>query len=125
MTERGFYRYRATLIESSDIYDADTLTLTVDLGFGILSRMRFRLLGVNAWEIRGPERAHGLIGRNWLRQQIRPGDEIVVESYKDKTGKFGRYLGALFIDDRCLNKELIELGHARENFYGSAKPDWW
>ena len=46
------------------------------------------------------------------------GHVVVVKTYKDKTGKYGRYLAEIFIPEKTgelvnLNEELVKLGHAQ------------
>ena len=49
------YRYKATV---TDVYDADTITVDVDLGFhAVLRKIKVRLHGINA-----PEMLAALIG---------------------------------------------------------------
>ena len=47
------YEYRATVIS---VYDGDTITVDIDLGFGIvLRKQKLRLYGLNTPEVRGAE----------------------------------------------------------------------
>lgn len=111
------YLYKARIATSHDshpIYDADTLRIDIDLG---LKTWRInepvRLARIDAWEVRGDEREKGLAARDYVRSVLEPGDEIMVRTYKDESGKFGRYLVDLFLDDeRCLNDVLVDFGHA-------------
>jgi len=41
------------------------------------------------------------------------GKEIIVKTTKDRKGKYGRYLGEIFIDGISINKKLIEEGYAK------------
>ena len=110
------------LVES--IYDADTLTLTVDLGFGLKQEgQTFRLFGINAPEVRGIEKEAGIESRNWLRSRLPVGCEVIVKSHLDRTGKWGRYLGTIFKDGLNLNEEMVRLGLAEINYYGDPPPD--
>lgn len=103
------YRYENITINS--IYDADTLTVTLHIGFKIDFTTKLRLYGINAWELRGEEREKGLIARDWLRERLK-GEEVVIETMKDKKGKYGRYIAILFVDGVNINDELVEKGHA-------------
>ena len=47
------------------------------------------------WCKRGPEKAEGMISRNWLRERILNKD-IILQTIKDKTGKYGRLLGIIW-----------------------------
>jgi len=94
--EDKLYYYKAFV---NDVYDADTITVNIDLGMGIfLHKKKIRLFGINAPEMRGPEKAKGTISRDWLRQQILH-KEIILQTVKDKAGKFGRLLGIIYKKD--------------------------
>ena len=75
------YNYRALV---TGVYDGDSITADIDLGF-------------NIW-MRGEERAAGLVSRDRLRDLILD-KEILITSYKDKSGKYGRWLATLFLND--------------------------
>ena len=106
------YRYRAHV---EKIYDGDTITVRVDLGFHTHTIQRLRLARIDAWEVRGEERPAGLIARDWLRTQIL-GKDIEVET--SKTGKYGRYIAEVFtVDGANLNDALVANGHAKYHDY--------
>ena len=91
------FHYQARLESLSDVYDGDTVKLTVDVGFGIqIKKFKARLARINTPEIRGRERMVGLDVRDALREKL-DGKELLVETIKDKTGKYGRYLVELWI----------------------------
>ena len=105
------YEYKATVTK---VYDGDTITVDFDLGFGIiLKKQTIRLLGINTPEVRGPERADGIISRNALRQRILD-RQVIVKTSKDKKGKYGRWLGEVFVADENINQWLISEGYAKE-----------
>ena len=87
------YLYRATIVS---IYDADTVTLDIDVGFNTTRRESVRLYGIDAPEVRGDERPDGIRARDWLRGKLPAGTKVVVRSIKDRTGKYGRYLAVLW-----------------------------
>lgn len=109
------YHYKAEVLS---IYDADTITVRIDLGFTNTTKKVLRLARINAWELRLEEREDGLKARDWLRSVIPPGTEIMVKTVKDKTGKYGRYLADIYsYNEECdklvnLNDELVTRGHA-------------
>jgi micrococcal nuclease len=101
------------------MYDADTMKVSVDLGFSVVHTVTLRLNGIDAWEIRGEERPLGLKARTWLQEQVKIGDTVFIETVKDRTGKYGRYLADVYIPNRPphsgwrnLNAELVDFGHA-------------
>ena len=108
------YRYRAHVLK---IYDGDTITVRVDLGFHTHTIQRLRLARIDAWEVRGEERPAGLIARDWLRSQIL-GRDVEVQTNKDATGKWGRYIAEVFtVDGANLNDALVANGHAKYHDY--------
>jgi micrococcal nuclease len=105
------YEYKATVTK---VYDGDTITVDFDLGFGILIRkQKIRLLGINTPEVRGPEKPQGIISRNALRQRIL-GKVVTIKTSKDKKGKYGRWLGEVFMEEENINQWLITEGYAKE-----------
>jgi len=107
------YTYRAKIIS---VYDGDTVTALVDLGFGITNKIKIRLKGINTPELRGAERPRGLVSRDFLREKILDKD-IIVETFRDKKGKYGRYIGTLWLDEENINELLVEQGYAETREY--------
>ena len=111
------YEYRARLHWRSNgrhpVYDGDTVHLSIDLGFGVwINPGRVRLAGIDAPEIRGPERAAGIAARDYLRARLAEHDEFTVRTLRDRRGKYGRYLVEIWLGDVNLNDEMVLLGHA-------------
>lgn len=104
------YQYKAKVI---DVYDGDTITAMVDLGFYHFQQMKFRLYGINTPELRGDEREKGLVVRDIVRAMILD-KEVTINSYKDKQEKYGRYLANIIIGEIDLNLWLVQNGHAKE-----------
>mgnify|MGYP005661708603 CR=1 FL=1 len=105
------YEYRAYVRR---VYDGDTITVDVDLGFGIMFKgQKIRLIRINAPEIRGSERESGLKSRDALRSLI-SNKWVILKTYKDKKGKYGRWLAEVFINETCVNDWLISEGLAKE-----------
>lgn len=110
----SFYRYRAIV---TGVYDGDTCTVDIDLGFGIwMRKQKLRLLGIDTPELRGEERQEGLKVRDYVRELILD-KEVVIESERDKSGKYGRWLATIWIDGVNLNQTLLTEGMAKE--YGT------
>ncbi|WP_299945378.1 thermonuclease family protein [uncultured Ruegeria sp.] len=113
------YIYRAHV---TDVYDADTITVTVDQGFhSSMEKLKVRLFGINAPEVRGPERPEGLVSRDWLQEQIL-GKDIIMQTFKAGRGKgkYGRWLANIYRsegDEISLNDEMINLGLAKAADY--------
>lgn len=106
----GLYAYKSIV---TDVYDGDTITVDVDLGFKMWIRgEKLRLVGIDAPDLRGVERAEGLVARDALRSRIL-NKEILICTERDKTGKYGRYLATLYDGDENLNAWLIAEGLAK------------
>jgi len=105
------YEYQAFVRK---IYDGDTITVDIDLGFEvILRKQKIRLLKINAPEIRGKERAAGLKSRDALRNKI--GNKwIILKTKQDKKGKYGRWLGEIWLESECINDWLLSEGLAEK-----------
>lgn len=88
------------------IVDGDTFDAFVDLGYGIWTKQRFRMLEINT-----PERGQTNYAeaKQYLSDRIM-GKEVYIESVKSDS--FGRYLGMVYIDGVKVNLELIENGLA-------------
>lgn len=108
------YTYRATV---TGIYDADTITVDVDLGMHVnLAGEKMRLFGIDAPEVRGAERPDGIAARDYLRE-ILQGQSVVIQTFKDSKGKYGRWLCRVWLNGVDLNRHLVEMGYAEEYEY--------
>lgn len=107
--EVELYVYKAIV---TDVYDGDTVTLDIDLGLNVWARgIKARLARIDTPELRGEERAQGLIVRDYVRSMILD-QEVVVKTYKDSTGKYGRYIVEIFVGETNINDHLVENGMA-------------
>jgi len=107
------YHYRARVVS---VYDGDTITVNIDLGFGVtMHKQKIRLLGIDTPELRGSEeeKTKGRAARDYLRDLI-DGRHIMLKTKKDKTGKYGRLLGTIYINDININQMMIDHGYAVE-----------
>jgi micrococcal nuclease len=96
----------------TDVYDGDSVTLDIDLGFNMWMRnQKIRLLGIDTPELRGEERADGLVAAARLRDLIE-NHEVTLQSHKDKAGKYGRWLGTIYLDGVNINQLLLDEGLA-------------
>ena len=99
--ENYLYHYKAKVLE---IYDADTIRVELNLGFGLVwggsdnRGVEIRLYGLNAPEMKGSDKNKGTISRDKLREQLL-NQEITLKTIKDKSEKFGRYLGIIIKED--------------------------
>lgn len=98
------YTYRAFDFR---VVDGDTVDCTVDLGFYIYRRIRLRLAGFDAPEVRGEERPLGLKAKDKLKELLSGSEEWVVRTHKS-TGIYGRYTAEILSVDgkRSINEEM-------------------
>ncbi|KIG11604.1 hypothetical protein DB30_03124 [Enhygromyxa salina] len=112
------YEYQATLTK---VIDGDTYDLEIDLGLRVHTHARVRLRGIDTPETYGVPRdseqwrqgqAAKRFADDWLAQH---GPELRVRTFKDRKGKYGRWL--VEIEDPNtgdnLNDQLVEAGHAK------------
>jgi micrococcal nuclease len=111
--EHTLYHYKALV---TAVYDGDTVTVDFDLGLHTwIKGEKIRLHRINAPEVRGKERPRGLLSRDYLRGLIL-GKEVIIETFKDKKGKYGRYLGEIWLlvdeDYVNINDDIVRKGYA-------------
>lgn len=104
------YKYKAFV---KSVYDGDTITCEIDCGFKIQFTQKIRLLGINAPELRGEEKKDGIISRDALRERI-ANETIVLETVKDKRGKYGRILGTIYLNNENINEWMVVNGYAKK-----------
>ena len=110
------YHYSAFV---SEVYDGDTITCMIDLGFGVfLHDQKIRLIGIDAPEVRGKEKLEGIKTRDWLRNKIKGRNVILnTEIAKGKKGKYGRWLATVYDGGININMRMVELGLAEKAEY--------
>lgn len=118
--EESLYIYKAYV---TGVYDGDTITCVVDCGFNLgIQKTKIRLYGINTPELRGDDRDMGIFVRDELRKKIL-NKHIFLKTIKDKKGKYGRFLGKIYIkytdennkdstDYLCINDWLLEKNYA-------------
>ena len=95
------------------VYDGDTVTLDIDLGFNhSMNNQKIRLFGINTPEVRGIEREAGLVSKQRVKELILS-KNVTLISHKDKTGKYGRWLGTIIVDGINVNQLLLDEGLAK------------
>ena len=121
------YEYRCKVVH---IVDGDTVDVDIDLGFGVwMRKQRIRLYGIDTPESRTrdlEEKKYGLAAKKFLTGMLDDEAGIILKTYKDKEGKFGRILGELWritnYADQSINEYMIEKHHA-VRYYGQSKKD--
>jgi micrococcal nuclease len=108
------YEYSATVIS---VYDGDTITVSVDLGFHISQIMSVRLARINSPEVRGISSVDGIAARDFLRSLLPVGKRVTLVTYKDGKEKYGRYLADVYLAEprtfNCVNDMMVTNGFAR------------
>ena len=108
------YFYKARVVR---VYDGDTVRVDIDLGLNLwVHNESVRLHRINAPEMRGPEREQGRVSRDFLRGKINR-KEVLIETIKDKKGKYGRFIVEIWLEDVSgelvnINDLMVETGHA-------------
>ncbi|MCB0095696.1 MAG: thermonuclease family protein [Caldilineaceae bacterium] len=113
------YHYAAVV---TDVYDGDTITVDMDLGLGIWRKgQKIRFWKVDTPELKGPDRVVGLQVRDFISEMLL-NKEVLIRTILDKrgvdsTGKFGRLLGEILVEDEegrliNVNQLLLERGLA-------------
>ena len=116
------YEYNA---EITSVYDGDTCTGTIDLGFKLFTRKaKLRLLGIQAHEIRTSDLGEKMLAieaRDYLRGIVM-GHQVRIKS--EKKGKYGRYLVTIWLLDDdgnivepSVNQRMLDAEHARPYGY--------
>ena len=111
MSVKKCYNYQVDVIS---VYDGDTITVNVDLGFSMaLNKLKIRLTGVDTAEMKSTDEAlkkKAIAARDFIREQVL-NKRVLLECYGQD--KYGRWLGKIFAPDgTCLNEELIKKGFA-------------
>ena len=105
----NIYTYKATV---TSVYDGDTMTVDIDLGFSIVLRnIKLRLLGINTPELRGGTeitKSYAREARDYVREKCL-GKEVLIQS--TGKGKYGRWLANVWHieDNKCYEKTINDL----------------
>ena len=114
---KDLYTYEAVI---TSVYDGDTATATIDLGFKVsIVKAKLRFFGINTPEIRGgteETKTAARKSRDYVKEKIL-NTKIRIRSVGK--GKYGRYLAIIWpisedgkVSEESLNDELIRLGLA-------------
>ena len=107
---KDIYYYKAKIVK---VYDGDTVTADIHLGFHIhLENQVLRLAKIDTPELRGEERESGLKSRDYLSSLIL-NKYVIIKTNKDTTGKYGRWLVEIYLDDMNVNDILLQEGYAK------------
>lgn len=105
------YEYKGTIVRW---VDGDTVDVNIDLGFGVvLSNKRIRLWGIDTPETRTrdlEEKRLGKAAHHFVQGFAPEGSVVTLKTYK--SGKFGRILAEVIMDEANINQLLVSEGHA-------------
>ena len=123
------YTYKATI---RSVYDGDSCRVDLDLGMGVwLHNQSIRLYGIDTAEIRGgtvETNALGNLAKDYLKSELPEGCTVMLRTYIDKRGKFGRVLASIYKQEgdgfqtRSLNTALLDMRLAVE-YHGQSKAE--
>ena len=106
------YEYK---FELEKVYDGDTVYGWIDLGMQTKVYKKIRLFGIQAPEVKTKnkeEKKKGFRSKEWLINVL-SGEDIIIKTEQDKTGKYGRVLGTLFIGEMNVNEKALQTGMAK------------
>lgn len=94
------------------VVDGDTVVLDMDLGFTVNVEVTFRLLGINAPELKGATKAAGQASKNELERLLSLGSLVVRSEKPLSTDKYGRWLAHITVKtatkDIDVNQALLD-----------------
>lgn len=109
------YHYNCKLIR---VIDGDTVEISIDLGLSIFTVHKVRLYGINAPELNTVE---GQSSKEYLEKLFTETSEWRILTYKDRSDKYGRYLGQIYpasgsvLDN--LNSRMVQAKQAVIKYY--------
>lgn len=120
--EENFYQYRAHITK---IYDGDTPTADINLGFGIIMKnQKIRMFGIDTPELNSgsdEDKKCGYLARDFLIDKIMDKDIILytikTKHNEDKKGKYGRWLGIIIYNNVNINELMVKHKHAKYKIY--------
>lgn len=111
--EKTIYEYMATVLR---VVDGDTIVIDLDLGVDVHIKIRTRLVGIDAPELRTEA---GKAAKAYMEKLLPVGTQIVCRTVKDRKEKFGRYLVNLELPaaeanvaPTNINQHMVDVGHA-------------
>ena len=103
-TKYNLFTYEGKILR---VVDGDTLWVRVELGWGLWTKQKLRLRGIDCPEL---DTEAGVRAKKFVEGKLKGVTSVVVTT--TKPDKFDRYLSDLWIGDVNLNKLLLEKGHA-------------
>lgn len=116
----NLYQYKGKVLS---VYDGDGVyRIAIDLGMGLTVVKHCRLSSVDCPELRGNQHRAGIIVRDYVREVIL-GKDVILKTYKDRSGKYGRLLVDVSVGGMDLGEHLRSKGFARP--YDGLKREPW
>ena len=116
------YEYPCKIVR---VVDGDTVDVDIDLGFSHwIHNERIRLYGVDTPECRtrdAQEKAAGLLAKAFVEDALHVGGTYTL-STREK-GKFGRYLGVIFVSDKTSINAALVTEHLAVPYHGQSKQE--
>lgn len=100
---------KITRVVDGDTVDADVYHHFLDLEYTVKD-IRFRLLDIDAPEMRGTERADGEVSKQYLKELIEGKGVVFSGGKKDN---FGRILAHIYYQGMNVNEHLMKEGYAK------------
>jgi len=107
-----------------EVIDGDTVEVVIDLGFRAAIRQVIRLYGIDAPDRNDP------VGQEIATRRLRellPENAIVTlrtiktKAGKDRTEKYGRFMGIFVVNEGEVNSMLVAEGVAKGNYFGGKR----
>ena len=116
------YKYRARV---NRIIDGDSVVLDIDLGFNTwINNQSIRVYGVDTPETRTKdldEKQRGFLAKKHVEELLPLGDFVLIKTFKDRGGKFGRILAEIINIDGINVGESLIYNHLGVSYYGQSK----
>ena len=105
------YEYRCKILR---VVDGDTVHVSVDLGLETYRTLKVRLAAINAPELSEPSGQNAKSFLTSLISEHPPEYWWTIRTVKDRTEKYGRYLGHIINPStgESLNQLMVDSGHA-------------
>lgn len=96
------YTYNAKVV---GVHDGDSITLDIDLGFGVvLKNRKMRLMFIDAPETVGENKEAGFVSKAALEKKIL-NKNVVIVTDKDRHEMYGRYLVTIYLPEMILEEK--------------------
>ena len=116
------YEYNCKIVR---VVDGDTVYVDIDLGFNHwIHNESIRLYGIDTPECRtldAEEKAAGFLAKEFVEEALHVGGTYRLQT-KEK-GKFGRYLGVIFISDKTSINAALVTEHLAVPYHGQSKQE--